>query len=80
MKRGMPEALMPLIARVTSKPASRSHTFDRIAVTNGPAAVPGCAWTRRRAQALTRADKPVVGMTHADAYAEPCSRENASNR
>ena len=42
MARGHAEALMPLLARVMDAARIEFSEIDRIAVTTGPAASPGC--------------------------------------
>jgi tRNA threonylcarbamoyladenosine biosynthesis protein TsaB len=78
MKRGHAEALMPLIARVMKQSGIDFASLDRIASTTGPGSFTGLRVGLSAARGIAlAANKPVIGVTTLNAYAEPVVSQNA---
>lgn len=72
MLRGHAEALMPLIARVTTQAGIAFADLDRVAVTVGPGSFTGLRVGIAAARGIgLAAGKPVVGLTTLAAFAAP---------
>src|SRR4051794_20680749 len=77
MKRGPPEALMPLIARLRKASVIAFAGLDRIAVPTGPGSFTGLRVGLSAARGIAlAASKPVVGVTTLTAYAAPIVSQN----
>jgi tRNA threonylcarbamoyl adenosine modification protein YeaZ len=77
MTRGHAEALMPMVARVMAKAATRFDKIDRIAVTVGPGSFTGLRVGVSAARGLAlAAGKPAVGVATTTAYAAPYLADN----
>jgi tRNA threonylcarbamoyl adenosine modification protein YeaZ len=77
MTRGHAEALMPMVARVMAKAATKFDKIDRIAVTVGPGSFTGLRVGVSAARGLAlAAGRPAVGVATTTAYAAPYLADN----